>query len=174
MKLFHASHSDYKEGAVISLDSYEYANYYLKSCSDQKKVINTIQRYITEYYPNYPKRCSSLFAFDSESIAGNYDPQAFVYEIEMDVQYKGPFVLVNELTKALSDVDKQQKILREYFNPNLTVDKGLDWQVYEYVDTSFRVIRKIENPQRWSAKDTMDREKAQRLFGRNGRKGILG
>ena len=171
MTLFHNSKKEYKNGQVIDIQNE--ADYSKNANADQREVISCFQKYINEQKLAYPKRDKSLFAFETVSAAGMYDQEGFVYEVEMEEIYKGPFVLVNTALQARNNTVKQQSILQEYFTPNRQIDGGEDWRVYEYIGTKMKILKRIDNPIRVTMDYTIDQEKSERLFGRNGKHGII-
>lgn len=175
MTLYHASKCRYAPNEEVKLKEGEHSLFYNNANEDQRIVIDLFDEYISATHLGIPPRKNAQFAFEKEIYAYWYCRDCFIYEIEMDYYFKGPFVLVDEVRKNLRDERKVDALLSEYYQPSLSIDNNSDWIVYEYLGESFRVVRQCELHSMVIDNFTADREKASRLFGdaHKGTHGIL-
>ena len=173
MILYHSSMLSYAPNQIVRLNEREHSYFYNNANELQREVVDLFDEYITTSHIGIPQRKNALFAFDKEYYAHCYNRNSFIYEIEMDYYFKGPFVLVDEVRKYLRDEKKLNAIFSEYYQPNLSIDNSIDWIVYEYLGESFQVIRRCELHPKLIDSFSADREKALRLFG-NVQKGTIG
>jgi len=163
MKLYHVANNEYQDEQVITVPEGEQAIYYQRADLPQKDTIDCLDNYIYKHYPNYQHRTKLLFAFDSPKFAYCFNKTGIIYEVEMDVLYKGPFVLNNTLMQFFDDERKAEAIMKEYVNPDNSIDDS-KWLVFEYLGEEMKIIRRVQDNfccDNFSA----DYEKAIRLFG---------
>lgn len=173
MTLYHSSQLYYAPNHEMKLNEGVHSLFYNHANELQREVIDLFDKYVSLNHLGIPQRKNALFAFEKEHYAYWYNPDSFIYEIEMDYYCKGPFVLVDNVRKFIGDERKVNAILSEYYQPNLLIDNNTDWIVYEYLGESFRVIRRCETHHKVIDSFSADREKALRLFG-NAQKGTIG
>lgn len=173
MKLYHVSNKEYNIGDTITLLPDENALYYESADSLQRDAINRFDKYIDAYYPTYLHRRNALFAFDNPQYAFWFNPEGYIYEVEMKVSYKGPFVLVTTLMQFIDNKNKADAILKEYYSPDYSIDKT-EWYAFEYLGDEMTIIQKIDYE---TIKDSFsaDNDKSERLFGtaRKGTRGLI-
>lgn len=143
MKLYHVSTIKYNDGDRITLLPNEEASYYKNADSLQRDVVNRFDKFIDTYYPNYLHRCNALFVFDNPRYAFWFNPNGYIYEVDMRVSYKGPFVLVTTLMQFIDNRNKADAILKEYYSPDYAVDKK-EWCAFEYLGNEMTIIQKID------------------------------
>lgn len=163
MRLYHVANNEYQAEQVIIVPEGEHAIYYQEADSRQKDTVDCFDDYIDKHYPNYQHRKNLLFAFDNPRFAYCYNKKGIIYEVEMDVLYKGPFVLNNTLMQFLDDERKAEAIMKEYFNPDCSVVDSR-WFVFEYLGEKMKIIKRVQDSfccDNFSA----DYENANRLFG---------
>ena len=142
VKLYHFTTKEHSIGEIVPNTLGEYSFSYSKSNEINKQTIDCFDDYISQEHQNYVLRKHAVYAFDNASYAKRFGDSlcrqlkiniksGHVYEIEMEVSYKGPFVLVNRLQKSLGDSNQEKKVLEEYFCPK---EK---WKVYEYIGKCF-------------------------------------
>ena len=140
MKLYHFSEHKYNVGDIIPPQKGNSISYEIAK-DIQKRTIECFDNYIVKHYPNYVLRKKAMFAFDDVKYAHMYGVQSHrkgaIYEIEMNVSYRGPFTLVNGLLSLLDYQDKVDGVLQEYFCPKA------DWKVFEYIGEEFIVTNVI-------------------------------
>ena len=139
LRLYHFSTEEYPSGSIVKIPHEECALSYSNGDEMNKNTIDCFDEHISQEYPNYVLRKHAVYAFDKASYARRYGgANGHVYEIEMVVSYKGPFVLVNRLRKVLGNPEIVAKVLKEYFEPT---EK---WKVYEYLGKDFVVIDEVK------------------------------
>lgn len=163
MKLYHVSTIKYNDGDRITLLPDEDASYYINANSVQRDVVNRFDKFIDAYYPTYLHRRNALFAFDNPLYAFWYNPKGYIFEVDMKVSYKGPFVLVDTLRQFIDNKAKADAILKEYYSPDYVVDKT-KWFAFEYLGNNITIIKQIPYD---SFVDifSADRMKSEHLFG---------
>ena len=173
MKLYHVSDKEYNVGQTIVLHPDENALSYENADSLQRDTIDCFDNYIDACYPTYLHRRNALFTFDKPQFAFWYNHEGHIYEVNMKVSYRGPFVLVNTLMQFIDDKNKADAILKEYYNPDYSVDKN-EWYAFEYLGNEMTIIQRIDIK---TCVDSFsaDREKSERLFGnaQNSTRGLI-
>ena len=142
MELFHVSCKNYKVGELIISENFKETEYYKES---ESKNMNWIDDFLDSTRPEgYPKRQSSLFAFDCIDncfafIDGPIRRKGIkYYKVKMNNPIGCPMCLTDSLVQ--DDYEHNTKIAKEYWSPKE------DWKFMEYLSNSMEIIEILEDP----------------------------
>ena len=172
-RLYHFTTENYSPGQIIVVPEGEFSFSYSQGGEKNKQTIDYFDEYASIHYPNYVPRKKAVFAFDNPRYAFWYNHEGHIYEVDMKVSYRGPFVLVNTLMQFIDNKNKADAFLKDYYNPDYSVDKN-EWYAFEYLGNEMTIIQRIDFKtciDSFSA----DREKSERLFGnaQNSTRGLI-
>lgn len=167
MIAYHVTNNVYLTGETVSIPEGQESRYHKSGTDDQRRTNEFFDNFIDCYYPELVHRKNALFAFEDLEDAKQFcrsTKSKFIYKVDFNVSYRGPFVLVNTLMKNLGNLEKCDAIAKEYFSPDKLIDNQ-DWLTYELIGPSFKVIQELKDRARFGFPFISDYDKSIRLFG---------
>ncbi|MBL7839214.1 MAG: hypothetical protein JNJ75_03645 [Cyclobacteriaceae bacterium] len=133
---YHVSKEDYSPGAIVSTNKY----FEITVARGNEWVEDVLERHRPE---GAPSRSTCVFTFPELQLAlayGSRLPQpVYYYVVEIpDKHHKCPMVLCEAIRSRGRYDGITQQLCKEYWTPTL------EWQVYELLTSSFKVIEKLQ------------------------------
>jgi hypothetical protein len=135
MNYYHATLREYKKWEIVTATASTAAYENATEAMDAKRPKNSQARKTALYCADSPE-----FAVYYQIKQGRDVNDVNLYQVKVDKPCKTVFAITNAIENKLNNNEDIEALIKEYWSPTM------QWKVYEYLASSFEVVKKIDIP----------------------------